>query len=1122
MLHLSLQLFGSFQASLDGQPIKTFESDKVRGLLIYLAVEAQQPHPREKLAGLFWPDFSEKSARTNLRRALANLRQAIKDEQAAPRFLNITRQTIQFNRKSNYTLDVTSFLTASANDEASPNDEVTLRESQAKAYQDSFLPGFLLAESQPFEEWITFKRELFRRTILESLQTLVGYYEVKQAYPLAISHAYRLVDLEPWFEEGHQALMRLLAFNNQRSVALEQFEVCRQALLAGLGVEPSEETRTLYEQIKAGEFSQESASTKKYQTAKISSALPTNNLPAQITPFVGRETELNDLARILSDPEIRLITIIGAGGIGKSHLSLEIGRRLLAQFANGVFFVALAPIQHIEQIIPVIAEAVSYPLQSDGRSPEQQLQDFFRQKSLLLILDNMEHLLDGISLISNLLQAAPDLKILVTSRERLKLQSETVYTLAGLAVSEMTSTNSLNDDAVQLFYKTAQRIQSDLEITAEHTQTIATICRFVEGMPLAIVLAAGWADQLTLAEIATELTADTGLQLNLLETDWRDFPERHQRIHTVFDHSWRRLTEAERQVFMALSVFRGGFTREAAQTVTNASLPTLTNLVNKSLLTRTVVGRYAIHELLRQFGALELEASSNYISVRKAHSAYYAQFLEEKGAELKGAKQIEALSEIEQEADNIRQAWDWVIEQHEMTQIARMIEGLGMFYDWKGRYMEGEMAFRVGAERLSRVTSHEGVQNYVRLFTWRGVFIGRLGNTKTALELLQDSLKLIDQTSSSAQMMTAEKAFNLWQQGKLMQNRNFGDARRLYEDSLALFQAIGDQWHSAYLLCRLGDAIGLLSPHENDLKLQLLQDSLTLHQTLGNGAGAAETLTHLGFDAVLQQGDFEQCEAWYDQAITIHRQNGNEVGLRQSLRTRGTSYLVMGRFDDAFQTLQEALGVAKHLGSLQDIMNTSSNLSMTETFLGHYEQGIRRAQTVLDYYRQEGSVGYISYALLHLGRAFLGKGDYQNAYLTLQESVKLDRSSKANDRLYTVLSSFGLAAWHRGQVTEAKSVRDEILVHLAGGGGYFIEIGLMPLVALLHLSQDNPVRAIELYALALTQPHVRNNQWYADVVGKHIDEAAKNLPPEVVTAAQKRGRVRDLRETIQELTDLVA
>ncbi|MEM7128797.1 MAG: BTAD domain-containing putative transcriptional regulator [Chloroflexota bacterium] len=1118
MPHLSLRLFNSFRATLDEQPVTTFESDKVRGLLIYLVVEAEQVHSREKLAGLFWPDFSEKSARTNLRRALANLRSALKDALTAPPFLLITRSELQFNRESHYTLDVMPFIGLE------PESNVSLLEARVSAYQGPFLAGFSLADSEPFEEWLTLKREQFQRTMLESLQTLIAHYESEQTYPQAMNHAYRLIDMEPWLEEGHQALMRLLALTGQRSKALQQFDACQQALWDGLGVEVSEATQTLYEQIKTDAYSVEPVPERDVeigvktaiQPVKHRSPFPAHSLPAPTTSFIGRQRESHELINLLTDDHTRLITILGPGGIGKSHFAVEMGRKLLNQFANGVFFVPLASVQQTEQLISTIAEVIGYPLQSDGRAPEQQLQDFFHAKTVLLILDNMEQLVDGADLLSRFLQGAPNLKILVTSRERLRLRDETVFLLTGLALTEDGSAVHEDDDAVQLFYKTAQRIQPDFAITDEHTQLIGKICRLVEGMPLAILLAASWIDQLTLADIDAELLDDTSTPLDLLTTDFRDIPERHRHIQTVFDHSWRRLTENERSIFMALSVFRGGFTLEAAQAVTKTSLRILTNLANKTLANRTAAGRYSIHELLRQYGALALEASPNHIKICDAHAAYYATYLSDKGSDLKGPRQADALNEIEIEIGNIQQSWRWGIDQKQLAQMAQMIEGLGMFYEWKGRYAEGEMAFRTGVEQLSDSQSSEERSLCARLLTWQGVFVAALGQPDLAQRLLRRSNGLIEQTSSE-QDMSAARAFNLWQQARLIREQSYENARGLFEEALELFQVLGDQWSQAYLLYELAITISTLEPHQKTLFQNLIQKSLSLHQTVENRFGTLETLNRLGLISALQ-GDFKQCDAWFNQATIIDEQIGNDINVRREwLSSRSDAYWFMGRYEEALSVNQEQLAIAENFGEQRSIMGINASLGMSLIFLGHYDEGVQVLETTRADCQRQGAQALLSYILLQLAGGYIGQGRYQNAYDTHCECIDLHRSSHSNIRLYTALNNFGVAAWHIGKITEAKSAQDEVLSFLAQDETYAIQIGLMPLVALLQLSQDNPMMAVEYYTLALMHPHIGNSQWYADIVGQYIDEAAQSLLPEVVLSAQERGRARELNATVQAL-----
>ncbi|MBV7337541.1 hypothetical protein KFU94_56800 [Chloroflexi bacterium TSY] len=581
-----------------------------------------------------------------------------------------------------------------------------------------------------------------------------------------------------------------------------------------------------------------------------------------------------------------------------------------------------------------------------------------------------------------------------------------------------------------------------------------------------------------LAEIAAELLDDTGAQLDLLETDLRDVPERHQQIHTVFEHSWHRLSEDERTVFMALSVFRGGCTREAAQTVANASLRILTSLVNKSFLNRTAAGRYSIHELLRQFGELELEGSSDKTNTRDAHATYYAKYLSEKGTELKGPRQIDALDEIEREIGNIQQAWLWVIDQKQLTSMAQMIEGLGMFYEWKGRYSEGETAFRTGAERLFGGQSNEEMRNYMQLLTWQSVFVATLGQLDFAQSLLARSRCLIEQESSNQEML-AEKAFNLWQQAKLIQQQDHEEAKDLFEESLVLFQVFGDQWSQAHLLNDLGGMVSMLEPHKKTLFQHLMRESLVLHQTVGNRFGILETLSRLGFKSAMR-GDFKQCEEWFSQATIICKQIGDDMNARrQWLSIRGVACWFIGRYEEALSVHQEQLAIAENLGERGSVMVTSINLGMSLIFLGHYDQGVQLLQTTMVDCQQHGGQALLSYILLQLGCGYVAQGNYQSAYDTLHVCIDYHRASKANVRLYTALNNFGIAAWHAGNVAEAKAAQDEVLTYLAQDDNYIIQVGLMPLVALLQLRLNQK------------NNYTRTREWRGGIRTNHFSKPGK-------------------------------
>jgi predicted ATPase/predicted Ser/Thr protein kinase len=331
---------------------------------------------------------------------------------------------------------------------------------------------------------------------------------------------------------------------------------------------------------------------------------PSDNLPVQTTPFVGREAELAELAKLLDDPKIRLITILAPGGMGKTRLSLAAAEKQLGKFTDGVYFVELAPLADSTNIISAIAEATGFQFRGQG-TPKEQLLALLRDRNLLLVMDNYEHLLDGASLVTAILNTAADVQILATSRKSLGQPGEAVFHLVGMDFPHWeVFEDALGYAAVKLFMNSAQRAQPAFELTSDNINSVTLICRLVDGMPLGIVLAASWLAMLLPQEIANEIQQG----IDFLADGIGQFPERQQSIHAVFDYSWRQMTEVEQNIFSKLSVFRGGFTRKAGQAITEASLQVLMTLVHKSLLRRNAdSGRYEIHELLRQYGEEKLQ-----------------------------------------------------------------------------------------------------------------------------------------------------------------------------------------------------------------------------------------------------------------------------------------------------------------------------------------------------------------------------------------------------------------------------------------------------------------------------------------------------------------------------------
>jgi len=839
MTHLSLSLLGPFQATLDGQPIVDLESDKVRALLAYLAVEAACPHRRETLAGLLWPERPERSARRNLNQALYNLRSALGDRDAPYPCLLVTRRTIQFDPAGDYTLDTATFSALLAGCKAhrrrrlSACDPCLENLSRAVAlYRGEFLDGFSLGDSPAFEEWLLFQRERFHRQVIETLGDLAVACEQRGEYETAIRYTRRGLALDPWREETHRQLMRFLALSEQRGAALAQYETCRRVLAQEMGMPPQDETVTLYEHIR--------------DDADLHALAPgpPHNLPAPLTPFVGRKAELIQIAERLRDPACRLLTLFGPGGVGKTRLALEAARDLRESFAHGVFFVPLVPLQSVDAIVPAIGGALDFPFYKERTSKvdrsKQQLLDYLRHKQMLLILDNLEHLLDAAGVITEILQTASEVKVLVTSRIRLNVKGEHLFTVGGLAypcAGDAGGKGTLDYDAIRLFLDGARRVQPDLNPTEHHLVEIARICRQVQGVPLALLLASAWMQVLKPAKIATEI----GHSLDFLTAEWHDLPPRQQSMRAVFDRSWNLLTGREQEICQGLSAFRGGFTREAAGAVTGMSLKELRGLVNRSLIHQASTGRYEMHELLRQYAAEKLkESPTAWEAAHERHCAHFIAALERWEAGLKCARQPAVLTEMSLEIENARAAWGWAAKHGQTARIDQAAEGLCVFYWWRGRSEELKAACHEAADSLrSKATGHN-LRVLAKVLAFQGLFLPR----EQDMALLQKSIALLDSAEVAGQDTRWERAFTLGRIDGIMRLIDREAAKLLCHQALALFRKVGDWWWASVMLYSLGlNAWGL---GNYDKAWQAFEESLAIRRTLGDPRGIATSLWGLG------------------------------------------------------------------------------------------------------------------------------------------------------------------------------------------------------------------------------------------------------------------------------------
>ncbi|HEX9370515.1 MAG TPA: AAA family ATPase, partial [Roseiflexaceae bacterium] len=567
------------------------------------------------------------------------------------------------------------------------------------------------------------------------------------------------------------------------------------------------------------------------------------DLPLQLTAFIGRTAEQQAIASQLAQPDVRHLTIVGLGGIGKSFLALQCATAIAERFRDGVYFVPLAPVMSTDFLVSAIAETIG--LASHGQAdPQAQLMSYLHDKEALLILDNFEHLLDGADLLTTILEHAPLVKLLVTSQERLNLHEEWVFDLHGLEVPASEHDPAIEQSsAVQLFVQHARRVRAGFTLTAANTPFVVQICRLTAGLPLGIVLAAAWVRPLSCQEIAAEIAANLGFLTSAL----RNLPERHRSLRAVFDSSWGRLSDQERDVFAKLAVFHGGVRRPAAEVVAGASAAVLASLVDKSLVQRTATGRYEIHEMLRRYAADKLALSAAaHAWTHDQHARYYTAFLHAREADLRGEAQRLATEAIGEEIDNIRAGWRWAVARQQHATIAPAVDSLFLFYETRGWYQEGDEAFGLAAAALDQPEgSAEPDASRAPLL---GKVLARQGACALWLAHYDKAIALLERGLALAQQHNArrEMAFCLSQLGFARREQGaYGEAEQLAQEGLAIARAIDDRWGMALALQYLGLIARSLQRYAEGR--QYAQESLALHSAFGNQRGLAFALAVLGF-----------------------------------------------------------------------------------------------------------------------------------------------------------------------------------------------------------------------------------------------------------------------------------
>lgn len=660
-----------------------------------------------------------------------------------------------------------------------------------------------------------------------------------------------------------------------------------------------------------------------------------HNLPSQPTLFVGREKQLDEILKRLDEASCRLINIVGQGGIGKTRLALQAAAKNIEKFRHGVYFIPLdaLTIGSIQFLVFTIADALKFSFYS-REDPKIQLINYLREKEMLMVMDNFEHLIAEAELLTEIFENAPKIKFLVTSRERLRLKGEWIVEIKGMDYPEKSTVSDFESySAIQLFTQGAQRVQPNFTLVKDDRSAVIQICKLVDGNPLGIELAASWIRSLSCQEIAHEIEKE----LDFLTTTLQDVPERHQSLRAVFESSWDLLPVKEKKIFRALSVFPDGFQREAAEKVVNATLTELTTLADKSLVRRNVKGRYELLQILRQYAEDQLEKKpKEKVAICNNHCSYYADFITQRESLLKTEQQKKVFDEITAEIENIRAAWRWAIEQDREEELKKLLKVLHYFYDMRGWLQEAEQVFRMTAEMMKirygpDIAEKEKQLFYAKALALWGSIYRRLSMYERAQDILTESVEIFKKHDEDLEIAFVQNELGVI----AYRFGDFNHAWETHENVLKIREKQGNKRGIAGTLNNM--AVVAFAVGEYDKAKQLHERALQIRTDDNDRRGMATSMNNLG-NVMKRMGDISQAEKLYQGSLAIRREIGDRIGIASCLNNLGILVELTGDYDEAKKLYEESLAIKCEIGDQRGIGNTYDNLGSIASRMGQFGQ----------------------------------------------------------------------------------------------------------------------------------------------------------------------------------------
>ena len=977
---LEFRLFGAFESSLNGRALPPLRSRKEKWLLALLALRHDREIPRDWLAATFWPDTHESQGLFYLRKALSNLRQALGTEKE--RLLASATHTVRLDLSGAF-CDVLAFDAALAEAAASPLPEEPLERAIA------LYRGPLLPDCQ--EGWAITERNAREQSYLVALERLATLTLEKGEPASAVRWLRRVLATEPFRESAVCSLMHALADSGDRAALQQVYQELRTRLHDDLHAAPAPETQALYRQLQ-----QRPAQP---LTLPVSTPAPSSSqrhLPVPLTELIGREPEIEEVTGWLR--RSRLVTLVGPGGVGKTRLAIASAEAVMSRFPDGVWFVDLAPLTEAAYVPDATVRALGLQMRETGASPEEQLTEALGERTLLVVLDNCEHLVDACAQLTHrLLCACPELRILATSRQALSVTGEQVFPVPSMTLPpEREETDGdlrlaekgvewlLEFEAVRLFVERATQVNPRFRPDRAAMGDVVTICRRLDGIPLAIELAAARVSVLSVEAIQARLEH----RFRLLRGGSRTALPRQQTLQAAIDWSYEHLTEQERLLLSRLSVFAGGWDLEATEAVCCDDqiedlevLDLLASLVGKSLVIaeeREGAGRYRLLETIREYAWQRLQQTGEETIWRARHLAYFLGLAEEAEPKLTGTEQAAWLERLERDHDDLRAALGWCRQESERAEAGLRLTGtLSLFWAMRGYLSEGR-------EHLQAALSQEnaGQRTPVRARALNGA-----GNLA-------------------------------WRQG------DYSGARALYEEGLAISRELGDKQGTAGSLHNLGT----VAKEQGDYSRAraLCEEALGINREIGNRAWEANNLILLG-NAAQAQGDYAGARALYEESLTVRREFGDKWGIANSLNSLGGVVRELGDYAVARTLYEECLAISRELGDKQGIASALHNLGMVANEQGDYAQGRVLLESALEINREIGNRAWEANNLILLGNAAQAQGDYAGARALYEEGLAIKRELGDKQGTAGSLHNLGVVANEQGDYSRARALCEEAL-----------------------------------------------------------------------------------------------